>query len=122
MKILRFLSMKNSFTILEVIMSILISAIVIINSAYFSKELFQTNKNMQNIEILKLDLLSTKIFLQKNNLDLKENLSYENSTLYFKENILLKKVNTFTISKKEKYYEISIELDNIINENWIISI
>lgn len=114
--------MKNSFSILEIILSILISSIIIINSSYFSKELFQTNKNIQNIEILKLDLLSTKIYLQKNNIDLKKNLNYKDNTLYFKKNILLKNVNNFTILKKEKYYEISIEVNNIIKENWTISI
>ena len=114
--------MKNSFSLLEVILSILISSIVIINSAYFSKELFQTNNDMQNIEILKLDLLSTKIFLQKNNLDLEDMLTYKNNTLYFDKNILLQEVNTFSISKKAKYYEISIEVSNRIKENWNILI
>ena len=114
--------MKNSFTLLEIILSVLITSIVIINSAYFSKELFKTNKDMQNIEILKLDLLSTKIFLQKNNLDLKEKLIYKNHTLYFKENILLQEVNDFTILKKDKYYEISIKVKDRIKENWNISI
>jgi hypothetical protein len=114
--------MKNSFTLLEIILSVLISAIVIINSAYFSKELFQTNKDMQNIEILKLDLLSTKIFLQKNNKDLEEKLSFENNTLYFDKNILLQNVNEFNISKKTDYYEINIKVDNRIKENWNILI
>lgn len=114
--------MKNSFTLLEVILSILISAIVIINSAYFSKELFQTNKDIQNIEILKLDLLSTKIFLQKNNIDLKDKLKFYDSVLYFKDKILLQNVDTFTILKKADYYEISIKINTRIKENWIISI
>lgn len=114
--------MKTSFTLLEVILSILISAIVIINTAYFSKELFQTNKDIQTIEILKLDLLSTKIFLQKNNKDLDEKLNYENNILFFNENILLKNVDEFTISKKEKYYQVSIKVDNRIKENWNIKL
>ena len=112
--------MKSSFTLLEIILSIVISAIVIINSAYFSKELFQTNKDMQNIEILKLDLLSTKIFLQKNNKDLKEKLNYENNTLYFDKSILLQNVDEFSILMKTPYYEISIKLNNRIKEKWNI--
>ena len=114
--------MKNSFTLLEIILSILISAIVIINSAYFSKELFQTNKDMQNIEILKLDLLSTKIFLQKNNEDLDKKLNYENNVLYFDKNILLQNVDEFTILKKATFYEISIKVTNRIKEKWNILI
>ncbi|MBU3016039.1 hypothetical protein KO488_14880 [Poseidonibacter lekithochrous] len=114
--------MKNSFTLLEIILSILISAIVIINSAYFSKELFQTNKDIQNIEILKLDLLSTKIFLQKNNEDLDKKLNYENNVLYFDKNILLQNVDEFTILKKVTFYEISIKVNNRIKEKWNILI
>ena len=114
--------MKNSFTLLEIILSVLISAIVIINSAYFSKELFQTNKDMQNIEILKLDLLSTKIFLQKNNKDLNEKLNFKNNTLYFDKNILLQEVDEFSILKKTNYYEISVKLSNKVKETWNISI
>jgi hypothetical protein len=114
--------MKNSFSLLEIILSILISSIIIINSVYFSKELFQTNKDMQNIEILKLDLLSTKIFLQKNNLDLKSNLLYKNNTLYFKGNILLQEVNEFSILKNDKYYKISLKIRDRIKEDWNITI
>ena len=114
--------MKNTFTLLEMILSIIISAIVIINSAYFSKELFQTNKDIQNIEILKLDLLSTKIFLQKNNEDLDKKLNYENNVLYFDKNILLQNVDEFTILKKVTFYEISIKVTNRIKEKWNILI
>jgi type II secretory pathway component PulJ len=114
--------MKNSFTVLEIILSVLISSLVIINSAHFSKELFQTNKDMQNIEILKLDLLSTKIFLQKYNLNLKKNLRYEDNTLYFKENILLQEVSSFSILRKPSYFQISIEVKNRIKEKWNINI
>lgn len=114
--------MKNSFTLLEIILTILISSIVIINSTYLSKELFETNKDIQNMEILKLDLLSSKIFLQKNNTDLEKNLTYKNDTIYFKKNILLQDVSDFNISKKDKYYEISLELNEKAKEIWKISL
>ena len=114
--------MKNSFTLLEIILTILISSIVIINSTYLSKELFETNKDIQNMEILKLDLLSSKIFLQKNNTDLEKNLTYNNDTIYFKKNILLQDVSDFNISKKDKYYEISLELKEKAKEIWKISL
>jgi len=112
--------MKNSFSLLEVILTIIISSIVIINSTYLSKELFQTNKTVQNIEILKLDLLSTKIFLQKNNIDLEHNLSYENNTIYYQNKILLENVSDFTIIKKATYYEVSLEIKDLAKENWKI--
>ena len=112
--------MKDSFSLLEVILSIMISSIVIINSTYFSKELFQTNKTIQNIEILKLDLLSTKIFLQKNNTDLVNKLSYENDTLYYENKILLEKVSSFNITKNMHYYEINLEIKDLAKEYWKI--
>ena len=114
--------MENSFTLFEIILSVIISAIVIINSAFFSKELFQTNKDMQNIEIAKLDLLSTKIFLQKNSKYLEESLKLEEKILYFGKNILLQNVDTFTILKKANYYEISIEINNRVKEEWNIKL
>ena len=114
--------MKNSFSLLEVILTILISSIVIINSTYFSKELFETNKTIQNIEILKLDLLSTKIFLQKNNIDLENKLNHENDTLYYENKILLEKVSSFNITKNSHYYKINLEIKDLAKEYWKITL
>ena len=114
--------MKNSFTILEIILTIIISSIVIINSVYFSKELFYTNAKIQNIEILKLDLLSSKIFLEKNNIDLEKNLFYKDNKLYFKNKILLENVSIFSILKKSTHYEISLEIEDKAKEIWMISL
>ena len=42
--------MKNSFSLLEIILTLIISSIVIIYSTLFTKELFFSNKNNQNID------------------------------------------------------------------------
>ncbi len=114
--------MKNSFSLLELIIVILISSIVIISSLFFLKESYFTNKDIQETEISKIDLLSTKIFLSKNIEDLDANLKFENSVLYYKENILLENVNEFIIIKNDLYYEINITLKNKIKQLWKIKI
>ncbi len=57
--------MKNSFSLLEVILTLIISSIVIIYSTLFTKELFFENSVNQELEIQKIDILSTKIFFEK---------------------------------------------------------
>ena len=57
--------MKNSFSLLEIILTLIISTIVIIYSSFFTKELIIDNKYNQNIEMAKINILSTKIFLEK---------------------------------------------------------
>ena len=57
--------MKNSFSLLEVILTLIISSIVIIYSTFFTKELFFENKINQQLEIQKIDELSTKKFFVK---------------------------------------------------------
>lgn len=113
--------MKNSFSSLELIASIIISSIVIVYSMLFIKESMFLNTNNQQIETLKLDLLSTKAFLQKHQ-DLKSKLKLENRILYFENSILLKDVYDFTIQKKSTYYEIDINLDKKIKQVWKIKL
>lgn len=113
--------MKNSFSSLELIASIIISSIVIVYSMLFIKESMLSNTNNQEIEILKLDLLSTKVFLQKHQ-DLESKLKLENKILYFENSILLKDVYDFQIQKKATYYEIDINLDEKIKQVWKIKL
>lgn len=113
--------MKNSFSSLELIASIIISSIVIVYSMLFIKESMFSNTNNQEIEILKLDLLSTKIFLQKHQ-NLESKLKLEDKILYFENSILLKDVYDFQIQKKTTYYEIDINLDEKIKQVWKIKL
>lgn len=109
--------MKNSFSTFEIILVIIISSIVTIYSMLFIKELYSTNKNLQEIEINKLDMLSTKAFLQKQK-DIDKKLKLINTTLYFEENILLKNIKNFNLKKEKNIITIDINLNNKIKQVW----
>ena len=109
--------MKNSFSLLEIILTLIISTIVIIYSSFFTKELIIDNKYNQNIEMAKINILSTKIFLEKhkNELDL---ISYTNKNLYFKNSLLLDKVKEFSLSSTSTNIKIDINYDDKIKQSW----
>ena len=109
--------MKNSFSLLEIILTLIISTIVIIYSSFFTKELIIDNKYNQNIEMAKINILSTKIFLEKhkNELDL---ISYTNKNLYFKNSLLLEKVKEFSLSSTSTNIKIDINYDDKIKQSW----
>lgn len=109
--------MKNSFSLLEIILTLIISSIVIIYSTLFTKELFFSNKNNQNIEIAKIDILSTKIFFEKHKNEL-ELISYKNENLYYKNSLLLENVKDFNLSKSNQNIKITINLNDEINQTW----
>ena len=109
--------MKNSFTLLEIILTLVISSIIVIYSALFTKELFFENKINQQLELQKINLLSTKIFFEKHLTQIDEfNVSNEN--LYFQNNLLLENIKEFSLIKIENRINISINLDNKIIQNW----
>ena len=109
--------MKNSFSLFEIILTLIISSIVIIYSTIFTKELILQNKQTQQIEIDKINFLATKIFFEKhkNELDL---ISYKNENLYFKNSLLLENVKDFNLSKNNQNIKITINLNDEINQTW----
>jgi len=109
--------MKNSFSLLEIILTLILSSIVIIYSTLFTKEIFFENKNNQDIEISKINILSTKIFFEKHKYEL-NNISYLNENLYFKNSLLLENVKNFTINESNQYINININYDNKIEQTW----
>ncbi len=109
--------MKNSFSLLEIILTLFISLIIIIYSTLFTKELFFENKINQETEIKKIDLLSTKIFIEKNKNRI-DDFKFFNENLYFKNNLLLENVKEFQINKMNDKLIIFINLDNKIKQNW----
>lgn len=119
MKIFLFLNMKNSFFLFELLLTLIISSTIIIFSSKYLKEIYLENQNIQNIEISKIDLRSTKIFLEKNIKDL-DKLTFTNNNLYFKNYILLEKVNEFKLIKNSDHIEIFINYDNKITQIWKI--
>lgn len=109
--------MKNSFSLLEVILTLIISSIVIIYSTLFTKELFFENSVNQELEIQKINILSTKIFFEKH-LNQIDDFSFSNENLYFKSSLLLKNVKEFKLNKSGNKVIIFINLDNKIIQNW----
>ena len=109
--------MKNSFSLLEIILTLIISSVVIIYSTLFTKELFFENKINQQLEIQKIDLLSTKVFFEKHLKELDE-FTFSNNNLYFKNSLLLENVKSFTLNKSTNTVSIGINLDDKIIQNW----
>ncbi len=109
--------MKNSFSLLEIILTLIISSIVIIYSTLFTKELFFENKINQQLEIQKIDLLSTKVFFEKH-LNEIDDFTFSDNNLYFKNNLLLENVKSFTLNKSTNKVTIFINLDDKIIQNW----
>ena len=109
--------MKNSFSLLEIILTLVISSIVIIYSTFFTKELFFENKTNKALEIHKINLLSTKIFFEKHLYQIDE-FKFENQNLYFKNNLLLENIVQFDLNKIRNKIIIFINLDNKISQTW----
>jgi len=108
---------KNAFSLFELILVLFISSIVLIYSFSFTKELYETQITNEKIAILKIDLNSTKIILQRN-LPLTNKLKYEGTTLYLNNNILLKNVSSFDTKTSSGFIKIDITLEDTIKQTW----
>ena len=109
---------KKAFSLIEIITSIFVMAIITTYSMLFYVDIFSTNKNNFDNELYKLKIFNTKLFLEKNkNL---ENLKYQNNTLYFKDSPLLKDLSSYSINQNEKYYELNLCIKNKICQNMVI--
>ena len=121
MKISKSTNMKSSFSLFEIILTVLISSFIIVYSMLYLKESISINENNRDIEIHKLELLNTKAFLQKQE-DISDKLSYKNKTLYFEDSILLKEVQSFSLNKNNNFIEIKINLNDKISQVWKIQL
>lgn len=102
---------KPAFIIFELLLVIVISSFVLINSFISIKDIYLFTKYQQKIAILKIDLLSSKIFIQ-NNIENIDKLNVKNNKLYFGNSILLEKIEKLSILKKEKYLKITLKRNN----------
>lgn len=116
------MKLNRAFSLFELILVILISSIVLIYSSYFTKELHLSQKENEKIAILKLDLSSAKIIIEKNLPQIVDKLKYKNNTLYIDENILLKDVSSFKITKSSSKLQIDIKLDERIEQRWVFKL
>lgn len=126
MTLLRFLNMNfktlKAFSLLELIVVIFIGSSIIVYSTIFSKEYYEAEYKNQEMAILKLDLDSAKIIVEKNLPSSVNKLKYENNKLYLKDSLLLDKVTYFTKQKTSNSLEITIVLDKRIKQNWKFSL
>ena len=111
-------NLKKSFSLFEVIISIVIASIIGVSSLYYLEDMVSFNKNNLENEIRNLDLKTTKMFLQKIVAEINE-LNYNGTNLYFKDSLLLENVNSYTKNDFDKYYEIDITFHNK-DYTWII--
>lgn len=112
-------SNKNkAFTLFELILVLLIGSIILIYTFTFQKELYETQIQNESIAILKIDLNSTKIIIERNLQDIQKKLSYYNNTLFYENNILLKNVTSFDISKDSNILTIDITIENKLSQTW----
>ena len=108
---------KQAISLLELIFSILIGAILLISVVNLSLDLNTKDTNDYDKNINKIEFESLRLFLQKKlqknkNLD---NLSFSNKTIYYNHNVLLKNVN-----KYEKYISNNIIILDICIKNKIL--
>ncbi|WP_321314398.1 prepilin-type N-terminal cleavage/methylation domain-containing protein [Halarcobacter sp.] len=109
---------NKAFSLLELILVISISSFVLIFVFKFSKDLYFAENETKKISILKIDLNSTKIIIEKNLPDIINKLEYKDKTLYIDNNILLKEVSSFSLMKGTKKVIIDITLDDKISQKW----
>lgn len=109
--------MKNSLSLFEIILTLIVSSIVIIYSTLYLKEIFYINQTTQQLEIDRINFLSTKVFIEKHKNEL-ELISYSNNNLYYKNSLLLEEVKEFSINKREKSFSIKINFKDKIIQTW----
>lgn len=113
--------MKSSFSLFELILTLVISTTVIIYSTLIIKDLSILNKNSLSQEINRLELNSTKLFIEKNKNKLNQ-INFSNNTLYFKSAVLLKNVDEFNIIIEGNLITVNVSLKNSFKQIWKIAI
>lgn len=112
--------MKSSFSLLEIIITLIISSIVIIYSTLFTKELSLENRYNQQLQINKINFLATKVFIEKNKQDISK-IKFSNNNLYFENNLLLKDVKDFSLNQSQNQITIYINFKDTIVQTWKFS-
>jgi|GEM_PF-6804251 len=113
---------KKSFSLLELIFAIFIGSIFFVYSFVYTKNLYELNEDNEKLAILKLDINSTKIILDKNKTEIATNLLYKDNKLYFKDSLLLENVTHFTKSKTNNFINIDIEVEKTIKQKWVFKL
>ena len=97
---------KKSFSLIELISSIFIMSLISIYAMLFYKESFALNQQHFENEKIKLEFLTTKLFLEKRKEF--EKLSFQNNNLYFENALLLKNITKYNFIENNTYVEFNI--------------
>ena len=111
--------MNRSIVLVEVIFSIVLFSII----AAYSMNILVSLSNKKNTTTFQthnnIKLETTRLFLIKNN-DF-NHIRYDNSVLYFKNNILLNNISLYNLVSSNKIFTINICIyDNSICQTWKI--
>ncbi len=106
---------QNSFVLIEVIFSVVLFSIIFIYTLNNTISILKQNQQSYktNISILKLE--STKLFLEKNQNFNK--LLYSSNKLFYDHNLLLNKIQSFSLSKQNDFTIIDICIADI-SQKW----
>jgi len=113
------MSKSKGIALVEMIISMLLLSIVITASMLLFKEFHQKNHTTLNEEITKLELRNTKLFLEKNVSSINQ-LELTGNKLYFKGNLLLNSVSSFTIQSEENAATVSICIGEKVCQTMLI--
>lgn len=109
---------NKGFSLFELILVIFISSILLIFTSSFTKELYTNQIENEKIAMLKIDLNSTKIIIEKNLPNILGKLKYNNDNLYINNHLLLKNVSNFKMSNNTQKVFINITLEDKIKQRW----
>jgi hypothetical protein len=109
----------KSIVLLELIISIVLVSIISLISLDFTFSLYKQNQKNIILNIIKIDLESTKLFLNINKFD---KISYKNKTIKYNNNILLQNVSKFNYSSSNDLTKVDICIYNKyeVCKQWIM--
>ncbi|AXH11645.1 prepilin-type N-terminal cleavage/methylation domain-containing protein [Halarcobacter bivalviorum] len=111
-------NIKRAFSLLELVFVILIGSIIVFYSTIYTKELYENQVHNQELAMMKLDLNSAKIIIEKNLPSSKNKLLYKEDKLFYENSILLERVSSFSMIQNANILKIKIELDKKIVQEW----
>jgi Tfp pilus assembly protein PilE len=112
---------KKAFSVIELIFSLIIIGILIVVCMGIFRNIHHIHQEEYQREILKLELLNTLYFLEKNlNSNNNHALTYHHQQLFFHEHLLLNNVTQFKMNTEHQTFIIDICLKDSLCKEWII--
>lgn len=112
--------MKNSIVLLELIFSIVLFSLLGLMVSNIEINLYKQKNAKVSQTFTNLKLEATRLFIVKNGVS---NISYEDNSVYFKDNLLLDKVSSYKIVNSGVIVTIDICIDdNTVCQQWKIKV